>query len=94
MPLMDTRDPRNLQPKEFFGFPVFADGDHAYESQNDSDNDSGGEEDFLNAPPRQGRDESQSSFVADPNDSLTDTTDDSFNRPKSGKTIAIIEMLL
>ena len=79
MPLMDTRKNirKDLQPNEFFGFDVFEDGDKAYQhfSSDESDTEEAdGEQDFTQAPPQQHRQQNQSSFCEDPNDSNMDTS--------------------
>ena len=71
MPVMDSREPLHFQPKEFFGFPVFADGDTAYENHITSDNEEqefNEEQDFVNARPRQTRYGKQDSFTESPDD--------------------------
>ena len=86
---MDTRAQNDLQPQEFFGFNVFEDGDKAYQqfSSDESDTEEAdGEEDFTQAPPRQHRQQTQSSFCEDPNDSKMDTSEP---RPKKDNTVGL-----
>ena len=71
MEVMDAREPNHLQPKEFFGIPVFENGDIAYEEHNvhfQDESEDDGEQDFAKAPPRQHRFNSQDSFSEAPDD--------------------------
>ena len=69
MPVMDSREPDFMQPPAFFGIPVFANGDVAYQDNN---------QDFVNPGPGQNRYQHQDSFSEPPDQPSNNT-----NCPKS-----------